>query len=100
MNLKKWSELTTVSDRDLVRMHDRVADHTVSSLNIIRDELMRRELQRSADASHRLAEQAVEEARLQRQISDANLNVARTAMWLAAGALVVSVGAILVPLLS
>lgn len=95
-----WSELEAFSDDELIAMHDRMSDHTVSASRTVVNELTRRQLQRSADATQRLAEQAVEEARLQRQIAEANLEVARTAKWLALAALVASLAAIVVPLLS
>ncbi len=81
-------QLRAMTDDQLTRVYDQVAQHTGVGLNFYLEELHRRASDRSADAALELARAAVDEARASRRLAKANMVVAVVAV-------VVSIAAIL-----
>lgn len=53
--VRKISELRAIPDEVLITEHDRLADNTSVGTSYYMDELQRRQVERSMQASHRLA---------------------------------------------
>lgn len=82
-----WEQLTNMTEEELIRAHDSAAASSISSLNLMRDEIMRRAYNRATDAS-------LEEARRSRQVARVNAAVAALSLLMAVGSLIVALVAI------